>query len=208
MTSNIVPLDPIPKFVVEYGEAGLIMEFLKSLDCDSDVVISSDGALLDTLVVIRLGNVGFSCSTPEGVGMRLIGWRDPTIACPCPEPTIHVDWLEMSPITALVLEVTFPTARVDRRHIISGHDLLEDLVLSRGVEGDEVHAAISAKVPPVEPVPVLEFMPGFSPGKEVIVVPKLHVSLPFHAFFDVWSVEKWFTIWTNSCWFLCQGAGQ
>jgi len=34
-------------------------------------------------------------------------------------------------------------------------DLLEHLILPRGVEADKVHASVPAEVSPVEPVPVL-----------------------------------------------------
>ena len=59
------------------------------------------------------------------------------------------------------------------------HDGGEQLVLSRCVEGDEVHAPVPAEVPPVEPVPVLELVPGLPPREEVVV------ALPFHVG-DAW----------------------
>ena len=55
------------------------------------------------------------------------------------------------------------------------HDLLEHPVLAGCVEADEVHAPLAAEVPSVEPVPVLEFVPGLAPGQEVVVVADLAV---------------------------------
>ena len=46
-------------------------------------------------------------------------------------------------------------------------------VLLRVLKGDEVHASLTTKVPSVEPVPVLELVPGFSPGEEVVMLPVL-----------------------------------
>ena len=50
------------------------------------------------------------------------------------------------------------------------HDLLKHPELSRCLEADEVHAPLSAEVSSVEPVPVLELVPGFPPRQEVVVV--------------------------------------
>ena len=50
-------------------------------------------------------------------------------------------------------------------------------VLVRTLEGHQVHAALSAEVPAVEPVPVLELVPGLSPGEEIVVLPVLLVVL-------------------------------
>jgi len=44
------------------------------------------------------------------------------------------------------------------------HDFLKHLKLYRIVKGDEVHAAFTAEVATVEPVPVLELVPWFTPG--------------------------------------------
>jgi len=87
----------------------------------------------------------------------------------------------MGSITALVLEIALSSARPDTGNVVFSHDLLEHFVLPGGVERYEVHAPVPAKVPPVEPVPVLKLVPGFPPRKEVVMVPNLHVRLSFHA---------------------------
>ena len=46
-------------------------------------------------------------------------------------------------------------------------------VLVRTLEGDQVHAPLAAKVPAIEPVPVLELVPGLPPGEEIVVLPVL-----------------------------------
>ena len=58
------------------------------------------------------------------------------------------------------------------------HDFLEHLELEGSLEADEVHAALAAKVPPVEPVPVLELVPRLAPREEVVVAAKLSVGDP------------------------------
>ena len=50
-------------------------------------------------------------------------------------------------------------------------------VLVRGLKGHEVHTSLPAEVPAVEPVPVLELVPGLSPGEEIVVLPVLLVVL-------------------------------
>ena len=55
------------------------------------------------------------------------------------------------------------------------HDGGEELELLRCVETDEIHAPVPAEVPAVEPIPVLELVPGLPPGEEVIVAAPLHV---------------------------------
>ena len=55
------------------------------------------------------------------------------------------------------------------------HDSGKELELSGCVEADEVHAPVAAEVAAVEPVPVLELVPGLAPGQEVVVVAHLAV---------------------------------
>ena len=58
------------------------------------------------------------------------------------------------------------------------HDFLEHLELEGRLEADEVHAALAAEVPPVEPVPVLELVPRLAPRQEVVVVAQLSMGRP------------------------------
>ena len=58
------------------------------------------------------------------------------------------------------------------------HDFLEHLEFEGRLEADEVHAALAAEVPPVEPVPVLELVPRLPPGQEVVVAAELSVGDP------------------------------
>jgi len=189
MTGHIVPLDPVPVLVVEHRQTGLVMELLQPLYRDTDAVVCIDRTFLDSFVVVWLWNVSFACSAPIGVRAGLISWRDPSITSSSPEPSIDIDRLEVGTITPLVLEVTLPPTGVDGSHIVSGHDLLKHLELPWRVEGYEVHTAVPAEVPSIEPVPVLKLMPGFPPGQEVVMVANLHVSLPFHTLLNIWSVE-------------------
>jgi len=163
VTSNVVPPDALPVLVVHDGQTGLIMELLKTLHGDPNVIVGLDGSLLDTLVVVRLGYPSFSSGAPEGIRVWCVGGGDPGVAGPGPEPAVHIDRLQMGAITPLVLEVALPATGVDRSHIVPLHNFLKHLILSRRVEGDQIHAAISAKVSSIEPVPVLKLVPGFPP---------------------------------------------
>ena len=58
------------------------------------------------------------------------------------------------------------------------HHLSKVSVLIRILEGDQVHASLSTEIPSIEPVPVLELVPGLSPGEEVVVLAVLLVVLP------------------------------
>ena len=54
MTGHVVPGHAVAVLVIEDGQAGLVVELLQPLDGDADVVLSIDGSLLDSLIVIRL----------------------------------------------------------------------------------------------------------------------------------------------------------
>ena len=54
VTGHVVPGNTIIVLVVEHGQAGLVVELLETLDGDADVVLSVDGPLLDTFVVVWL----------------------------------------------------------------------------------------------------------------------------------------------------------
>ena len=54
MTGHIVPGHAVTVLVIQDGQTGLVVELLETLDGDADVVLSIDGSLLDSLIVIRL----------------------------------------------------------------------------------------------------------------------------------------------------------
>jgi len=159
-----VPFDAIPILVVVHCQASLVMELLEPLDGDPDIVVCLYGPLLDTLVIVRLRFSSFSSRAPESLWVRLVGRRYSVIVGSSPEPAINIDRLQMSPVTALVLEIAFSATGVDRGHIVSSHNLLEHFELSRSVERHKVHATVTAEVSSIEPVPVLKLMPGLPPG--------------------------------------------
>ena len=70
-------------------------------------------------------------------------------------------------------------------------------VLLRVFKGDEVHTSLTTEVPGVEPVPVLELVPGFSPGEEVVMFPVLLVILAALAQLHLGLVEEWPAILPN-----------
>ena len=49
-----MPDHAVVVLVVEDGQTGLVVELLQPLDGDANVVLSIDGSLLDSLIVIRL----------------------------------------------------------------------------------------------------------------------------------------------------------
>jgi len=204
MTGHVVPLNAIPVLVVVHGQAGLVVELLQPLDGDPNVVVGLYGALLDTLVIVRLGFSCFSSGTPESLWMWLVGGRYPIIVSPCPEPAINIDRLQVSSIAPFVLEITFSATGVDRGHVVSSHDLLEHFELSWSIERYQVHTAVTAEISSIEPVPVLKLVPGLPPRQKVVVVPNLHVSFSFHAFVHIRSVEQRLPIWAYPGRFLAQ----
>jgi len=197
-----VPLDAVLVLVVEDGETGLVVKLLQTLYCDANVVLCLDGPLPDTLVIVGLRLIVLSGGAPEGVGVGHVGGGDPGVAGPGPEPTVGVDRLQVCSVAALVLEVALASAGPDAGNVIFSHDLLEHFVLAGRLEGDEVHAPVPAKVPPVEPVPVLKLVPGFPPGEEVVMVPHLHVRFSFHALIEDRSVQQRFPVRPDPGWLL------
>ena len=49
-----MPGHAVVVLVVQNCQAGLVVELLKALDGDADVVLGINGSLLDSLIVIRL----------------------------------------------------------------------------------------------------------------------------------------------------------
>ena len=78
VAGDVVPADAVVVFVVEHGEARLVMELLQPLDGDPDVVLGVDGPVLDSLEVVRL---------------------------PLPLPTKHCHWIQVG--TFLLASVTY-----------------------------------------------------------------------------------------------------
>lgn len=93
VAGRVVPSDPVVELVVEDGEASFIVELLKALDCDSNIVRGVDWSLLVTLPVVWLWLSFFSRVAPKCFWMRLISGRDPSIICASPKPSVHVNWL-------------------------------------------------------------------------------------------------------------------
>jgi len=130
-----VPGNTIIVLVVEHGQAGLVVELLETLDGDADVVLSVDGSLLDTFVVVRLRLPLLSSPAPECLAWSwLVGGWNTMIVGSSPEPAVHVDRSQVRGVAALVLKVAFPAAGVDRGDVVSSHDLLEHLELSLGIK--------------------------------------------------------------------------
>ena len=63
-------------------------------------------------------------------------------------------------------------------------------VLLGVLKGDEVHTPLATEVPGVEPVPVLELVPGLSPGEEVVVPAVLLVVFPVSTHFRPGFVQQ------------------
>jgi len=208
VASDVMPLDSLAVLVVEDGQTGLVMELLQPLDGDPNVVICRDRPLINALKVVRLRSSLLSAGRPEGVRVGLVGGRDPAITGSRPEPSVDINRLEVSAVTALVLEVALSAGGVDRGNIVSGHDLLKHFEFSGSVERDEVHAAVSAEVTPVEPIPILKLVPGFPPTEEVVMVAHLHVTFPLHTLINVRPVEQGLAVRSNPGGFLGERTAQ
>ena len=138
VTSHVMPGHSVTVLVIEDGQAGLVMELLQPLDGDADVVLSIDGALLDALIVIRLGlpfpasesrlefqhsnqipaNLLSSPAPERLAGSRSVSWSNPVVVCSGPEPAIDIDGREVRGVTTLVLEIAFSATCVDGGHVI------------------------------------------------------------------------------------------
>ena len=137
VTGNVVPADAVVIFVVEDGQARLVMELLQPLDGDADVVLGVDGPVLDALKVVRLPlalpakhqdrdddtpchtSHLLSSGAPEGLsGGGAVGRGDAGVAGSGPEPPVDDDGGEVRGVAALVLEVALPAAGVHRGDVI------------------------------------------------------------------------------------------
>jgi len=195
VTGHVMPGHSVTVLVIEDGQAGLVMELLQPLDGDADVVLSIDGALLDALIVIRLGLPFLSSPAPERLaGSRSVSWSNPVVVCSSPEPAIDIDGREVRGVTTLVLEIAFSATCVDGGHVISLHDLGKHLKLSGCIERHEIHTTISAEIASIEPVPVLKLVPGLPPGQKIVMVTNFHVGFSLHTLGEIRSVEKGLSI--------------
>jgi len=205
VAGHVMPDHAVVVFVIEDNQAGLVVELLQSLDGDADVVLCIDWTLLDSLVVIGLRLAFLSSPAPERLARGgSVSGGDPVVVGSGPEPAIDVDGSQVGGVTALVLEIAFPAAGVDRGHVISLHDFRKHFILSGGVERHKIHTTVSAEIASVEPVPVLKLVPRLPPGQKIVMVPNFHVRFPFHALSQVWSVEQWLPIGSYPGWLLTQ----
>ena len=163
----------------------------KTLISHPDVLQTS---LLLPLKVVRLSLPSLPRAAPEGELAGGGGGGDPLVPV-SPEPAVNIDGLELSRVTTFVEKITLPstgphggdviwrtkhsqsTVRQTSTKNTFEHDLGKVPVLLRTLEGDQVHAPLTAEVPTIEPVPVLELVPGLPPGEEIVVLPVLLVVL-------------------------------
>ena len=147
-------------------------------------------SLLLPLVVVWLSLASLPCAAPEGELAGGVGGGDPLVPV-SPEPAVNIYRLELSRVATFVEKIALPATGPHGGDVIWGttysqstvrqtstkntfeHDLGKVPVLVRALEGDQVHAPLAAKVPAIEPVPVLELVPGLPPGEEIVVLPVL-----------------------------------
>jgi len=178
VAGNVVPLDTVSIEVVQDRHARLRLASLLVLFpvvwlSTRGLVSSGTGPIVESIAV---------CGRETG----LVGG---------PEPPVDVLGEEVGPVAPV--EVTEATGGPEVGHVLVDEPL-DPVVLRLGLEGDEVHAPVPAKVTAVEPVPVLKFVPGFPPRQEIIVAAPLHVRNPLLTFFHDGSVQQGFAIGTNS----------
>jgi len=181
VTGHVMPDHAVVVLVVQHGQAGLVVELLETLDGDADVVLSIDGSLLYSLIVIRLRFSFLSSPAPERLARSgSVSWSNPVVVGSGPEPSIDIDGREVRRVTTLVLEIAFSATCVDGGHIISLHDFGKHLELSGCIERHKIHTTISAEVASIEPVPVLKLVPGLPPGQKIVMVTNFHVRFSLH----------------------------
>jgi len=135
VAGNIVPLNTVSVEVIEDGHAGLRLS-----------------SLLDLLPVVRLGLGRGEASSAGPVvegGPAVSGGQASLVGGP--EPAVDVLGEEVRSVTSI--EVT-ETAGGPEVRDIGIDEPLHPLVLLSCLEGDQVHAPLSAVVPGIEPVPL------------------------------------------------------
>ena len=84
-----------------------------------------------------------------------------------PEPPVHCRGLEVLAVAAL--EVAEPARGPHVGQVVVLDELLDELVLSGGLEADQVHAVLPADVPAVKPVDLVVREVFFISGEPVVV---------------------------------------
>lgn len=177
-----MPLDAVVVLVVQHGQTSFIVPLLEAFDGQTHIVLDVlQFAGLQAFVVIRLGFAAFSLLAPESIPVSSVCSGDSSVSGTGPEPSVDVNGLELGLFTAFALEIALASRSVNRSDVILLHDFDKHLELLGVFEADEVHASLPAKVAPVEPVPVLEFVPRFPPGEEVVVFAQFAVGDPLFA---------------------------
>ena len=148
IAGDVVPHHPVSVEVVEDGQAGLVMF-----------------PLHQELSVVWLGLPGSPRGAP-GSGNSALSAAEPHPGAG-PEPPVHCRGLEVLAIAAL--EVAEPARGPDVREVVVLDELLDELVLSGGLEADQVHAVLPADVPAVKPVDLVVREVFFISGEPVVV---------------------------------------
>jgi len=140
VAGDVVPLHAVAVDVVEQAHA--------SLHGPVDVELSVVG--LADVPRLELGLVA-------GVGPRLVApaWWSRVSGGhlhpgPGPEPSVHCWWLQI--LAVATLEVAQPARAPDVGKVVLDEEILDQLVLRGGLEGDEVHAVLPADISSVQPV--------------------------------------------------------
>ena len=114
MTGYIVPCNSIIIFVVKNSKTSFIVKLLKTLNGDTNVVLSVDGTMLDAFKVVWLSLSLLPSGAPVSLTWSwfVSGW-DTMIVSSCPEPAVNIDRSQVGSITSFVLEVTLASTRVN-----------------------------------------------------------------------------------------------
>ena len=164
MAGNIVPLDAVPVEVVEDGHAGLLLPALLHL---LPVVWLRSASPARNHYFQLYNNYDIPSSVRPIMELVAISWGHFYLVSR-PEPPVDQLGEELWFVAAT--KIAFPARSPEVRHapctkkgyrsvllvslFITIYEPLDPVVLLLGLEGDEVHAALPAVVPRVEPVPL------------------------------------------------------
>jgi len=154
VAGHVVPPDPVPVVVVQHGHAGLGLP-----------------VELDLLPIVGLSArwskpaSGGPIVEPGAVGR----WHGDLVCRP--EPAVDVLGKQVGPVATIEVTETAGCPEVWHARI---NESLDVVVLLLGLEGHEVHAALPAVVPGVEPAPlgVLGAEVRVQPAEVVVVTTK------------------------------------